>query len=110
MEHPETDGEAYNVGGGQAVSVLEFAEVVARTFGKPARTEIPGKYRFGDTRHIVSDISKLKRIGWKPQGSIDISVQAYVAWLTEQPGLEDYIAEADQVMAQQEVVREVHDR
>ena len=107
LEHPDADGQAYNVGGGRAVTVLEFADVVARAFGQEADTEVPGKYRFGDTRHIISDITKLGKLGWSPRGGIDESVRSYVEWLTSQPGLDDYIAEADQAMALQEVVREV---
>ena len=107
LEHPETDGEVYNVGGGQAVSVLDFARVVIGTFGKDVAPEIPGKYRFGDTRHIVSDISRLSKLGWMPKGDVNLSVRAYVDWLVIQSDLEDYIATADRTMEQQQVVREV---
>ena len=27
----------------------------------------PGEFRFGDTRHIFSDISSLRALGWEPQ-------------------------------------------
>jgi len=107
LEHPATDGEVYNVGGGQAVSVLDFARVVNGTFGRDVAPEIPGKYRFGDTRHIMSNISKLTKLGWIPQGNVDLSVRDYVDWLIAQPGLEDFIAAADRTMEQRQVVREV---
>lgn len=107
LEHPETDGKVYNVGGGQAVSVLEFAKAVIDTFGQSVEPEVPGKYRFGDTRHIVSDISKLSRIGWSPEGNIRRSVREYVHWLRNQPDLQDYIVAADRTMEQMQVVRDI---
>ena len=69
--------------------------------------EIPGKYRFGDTRHILSDISKLTNLGWIPRGNVNLSVRAYVDWLVAQPDLEDFTATADRTMEQRQVVREV---
>ncbi|MEE2710538.1 MAG: SDR family NAD(P)-dependent oxidoreductase [Gemmatimonadota bacterium] len=107
LEHPATDGEVYNVGGGQTVSVLDFARVLIGTFGKNVAPEIPGKYRFGDTRHILSDISKLTKLGWIPRVNVNLSVRDYVDWLVAQPGLEDFIATADRTMEQRQVVREV---
>ena len=29
--------------------------------------KVTGEYRFGDTRHILSDISELRKLGWEPQ-------------------------------------------
>jgi dTDP-L-rhamnose 4-epimerase len=106
LEHPETDGEVYNVGGGVAVSVADFARIVIETFGASVAPDIPGKYRFGDTRHIVSDIAKLRRLGWRPEYSVRDSVRAYVAWLREQQDLKDFSLEADRTMQRLEVVRQ----
>lgn len=107
LERADTDGEVFNVGGGRPVSVLEFARVVAETFGRHVEPEIPGKYRYGDTRHILSDISKLTRLGWMPEGSVARSVREYVEWLRVQPDLQDYAAQADQIMSRMQVVRQV---
>ena len=53
IEDSRTDFEAYNVGGGDAISALEYAETVVRVLGANCRIEVPDIYRFGDTRRRV---------------------------------------------------------
>ena len=52
-------GRVFNVGGGKAVTTREFADVVMRQYGSAQPAVVTGEYRFGDTRHILSDISAL---------------------------------------------------
>ena len=88
----ESDGanyEIFNVGGGKGYTVLEFAGMVAET-----PPNITGEYRVGDTRHSVSDISKLQRLGWQPTKTPRDSVRDYVAWIRGQKLDKDYAAEA----------------
>src|SRR5207302_2019833 len=54
-----TDGEVYNVGGDEVLSALGYANVVREALGAMAEPQLPGYYRFGDTRHMVSDVTKL---------------------------------------------------
>jgi hypothetical protein len=60
-------GRVFNVGGGQAVTTREFADVVRRQYGSGEPGVVTGEYRFGDTRHIFSDISALRSLGWEPR-------------------------------------------
>jgi len=66
-----------------------------------------GKFRFGDTRHICSDVSKLKRLGWNPTRSVYDSVEAYKAWLASAENAAEILDYCDQQMAKLNVVREV---
>ena len=52
-------GRVFNVGGGRAVTTREFADIVMRQYGSQQPGAVTGEYRFGDTRHILSDISAL---------------------------------------------------
>lgn len=108
LEHPDTAGEAFNVGGGFPVSVLDFGRIVIEAYGASVELEIPGKYRFGDTRHIVSDISKLSRLGWGPSHTVRDSVRGYISWLQEQPDMQDFSVAANQTMESLHVVRQAH--
>ena len=54
-----------------------------------------GEYRFGDTRHILSDISALRALGWEPRRTPAESVAAYAAWLKGMDGLDGVLAEAN---------------
>ena len=99
----------YNVGGGKRYTVREFASVVAKIFNKDIQSPIPGEYRFGDTRHIFSDISKLQKLGWEPKRSIYNSVNEYKEYLTQQTDIEDILDYTKKQMKTLRVVRRIHD-
>ncbi len=52
LEDDRAAGRVFNVGGGQAVTTREFADVVRRQYGSSQPAVVTGEYRFGDTRHI----------------------------------------------------------
>jgi dTDP-L-rhamnose 4-epimerase len=107
MERDEANFGVFNVGGGRPVTVGEFADIVLRAFGSDLQPEIPGSFRVGDTRHTISDISKLHALGWEPRVSVEESVRQYVGWIREQQGTAEYLAEAERVMREANVVRPV---
>jgi dTDP-L-rhamnose 4-epimerase len=107
FEDPRADGRAFNVGGGRAWTVAEFARIVARAYERDFEPRPGGAYRFGDTRHIVSDVSSLRALGWQPKRTPADSVAEYVAWLREQGDAPDILARAEQQMKSLGVVREV---
>lgn len=108
LEDPRADYEMFNVGGDKAVTVGEFAGVVARVFGHNDYTpEASGKYRYGDTRHILSDVSKLKALGWAPRRTTEDSVRAYRDWMETAAPAEDILEQSDKLMKALGVVREV---
>jgi len=98
-------GRVFNVGGGKAVTTREFADVVMRQYGSDKPGMVTGEYRFGDTRHILSDISTLRALGWEPRRSPAQSVAAYAVWLEGMDGLDGVLAEADARMRALGVVR-----
>ena len=99
-------GNVYNVGGGTAYTTEQFAEVVRRQYGSDQPGRITGQYRFGDTRHIFSDIDALKQLGWAPRRTPADSVAEYAAWLEGMAGLDQVLAEADAKMRSLGVVRD----
>jgi dTDP-L-rhamnose 4-epimerase len=98
-------GRVFNVGGGKAVTTAEFAEIVRRQYGSDRPGQVTGEYRFGDTRHILSDISALRALGWEPQHTPADSVAAYAEWLKGMEGLDGVLAEAHARMRALGVVR-----
>jgi dTDP-L-rhamnose 4-epimerase len=66
---------------------------------------VTGEYRFGDTRHIFSDISALRALGWEPRYTPAESVAAYAAWLDGMDGLDGVLAQAGARMRALGVVR-----
>ena len=101
-------GRVFNVGGGQAVTTREFADIVMRQYGSDQPGVVTGEYRFGDTRHSLSDISALRELGWEPRRAPARSVAAYAAWLEDMRGLDGVLAEADTRIRALGVVRKVN--
>jgi dTDP-L-rhamnose 4-epimerase len=107
LESDKANYQIYNVGGGKAFTVLDFYEIVRQVFDKDIMPNIPGEYRYGDTRHIFSDISKLRQLGWKPKNNPLKSVQDYKQYLEKQTDIEDILDFADKKMKGLGVVRKV---
>ena len=107
MENDAANYEVYNVGGSEVLSVLEYVELVLKVMDKDIMPQILGELRFGDTRHVVSDISKLKKLGWEPRVSLEQTIREYVEWAASQPEVKDFYAEASQVMKEKGVLRRV---
>jgi len=100
--------EAFCVGSGRAYTVKEFADIVAKVHGKASlEANIPGEFRFGDTRNTCSDISKLKALGWEPKRDAEFSVSEYLDYLKAQTDIEDILDYAEKTMKQLNVVRSV---
>jgi dTDP-L-rhamnose 4-epimerase len=106
LTDPWADFRCLNVGGGHATTVLEFAEMVARSVGTHIRPEVPGQYRFGDTRHVFSDTTALQSRGWRTTKTPQEVVDEYVAWAANHPDLTDSYGEAEKVMLQTGTVRQ----
>jgi len=107
LEDPRADYQVFNVGGDRKVSVLNYAHLIADRAKVSIEPEIPGFYRFGDTRHVFSDVSKLKALGWLPRVSLKEIVDSYIAWVQTQPDFQDYSSDADARMEALGTVRRV---
>ncbi len=105
LDDDRAAGRVFNVGGGQPVTTREFADIVMRQYGSDQPGLVTGEYRFGDTRHIVSDIGALRALGWEPRRPPAESVAAYAKWLEGMDGLSGVLAEASGRMRTLGVVR-----
>jgi len=94
LESDAANYEVFNVGGGKGYTVLEFAQVVAEATGNRLPLTPGGEYRVGDTRHSISAIAKLQKLGWQPTKTPRDSVRDYVEWIRRQKLDKDYAAEA----------------
>ncbi|MGH2830095.1 MAG: NAD-dependent epimerase/dehydratase family protein [Actinomycetota bacterium] len=81
LDHFDAPGRAYNVGGDRAWTVLEVLDALRGLTGVEVGPAVPGTYRVGDTRHIVSDIARLRTLGWEPQADLTEVWRRYWEWL-----------------------------
>jgi dTDP-L-rhamnose 4-epimerase len=106
LEDADAVGRAFNVGGGVPYTTRQFAEIVRAHYGSDQPGRVTGEYRFGDTRHIFSDVSALEALGWKARRTPAESVAEYADWLRGMPGLDEVLAAAEATMKSLGVVRE----
>jgi len=78
---------------------------MARVLGRPdLAPEINGKYRVGDIRHCVADISLARDVlGYSPQVSLEAGISDLAVWLQEQDS-RDRVAEASAELASRGLV------
>ena len=108
LEDDRANYEMFHVGGNKALTVSEFASAVADVFGVRDYSPEPcGRYRFGDTRHIFSNVSKLQALGWNPTRSVYDSIEAYREWISQAVDIGEILAFSNQQMKKLNVVREV---
>jgi dTDP-L-rhamnose 4-epimerase len=107
IEDERADYQVFNVGGGRAVTVMEIAFLMLNAFRSGLEPIIPGEFRLGDTRHTVSDISRLRALGWEPGIPVEQNIAEYAEWIGEQAGKREYLEEAERVMRENGVLLQV---
>jgi dTDP-L-rhamnose 4-epimerase len=105
FEHPDADFQILNAGGGRAVTVEEFAKIAISAFDRDLQPSIPGEFRVGDTRHTVSDITRMRALGWEPTVPVEDNIAQYRDWLESVRDTVQYNDEAERVMREANVVR-----
>lgn len=99
--------QVFNVGAGRAYTVADFYQTLQDITGRHIPAGMGRHYRYGDTRHIVSDISRLSSLGWSPKRTIADSIRAYWQYLNEQQDVDDILEHAERTMRRLNVVRTV---
>lgn len=108
LKNKKADYEVFNVGGDKGYTVLEFAKLVKKITGSKSRIAVDGQFRWGDTRHAVSSIDKIQKLGWRPRHTPADAIKEYVYWLTtEWRGKWDYSGEAMKRMKKLAVLKNI---
>lgn len=79
-------GEAYNLGAGEARSVLEMVALLNKIMG----TEILpffDKKRKGDVENTLADNSKMRALGWEPRTNFEQGLRRVVDWIRAEGSL-----------------------
>lgn len=105
LENDKANYQGFNVGGGKAYTVVDFYKKVQKVTDKKIEPIISKYYRYGDTRHIFSDIGKLKSLGWEPKVPIESSISDYWEYLKRQTDIDDILEYAEKTMRNKGIVR-----
>jgi dTDP-L-rhamnose 4-epimerase len=105
MDKDGADYSAVNVGTGRATSINEIARILASGLGKSIEPEVVGKYREGDVRHGVADISKARKyLGYEPKVALEDGFTELLDWLSSQRP-EDRVQTATAELAARSLVK-----
>ena len=71
----------YNVGSEKSYSIQEICDILKKKYGKDITIVADKeKIRKNDIKSVVSDCSKIKRLGWKPKISINEGLELTLNW------------------------------
>ena len=98
--NPGAFGRTWNVGAGEAVTLLDVAKEMFDAMGLEPRFSVSGRYRVGDVRHAVADVSRLDaELGYRPSTPFAEGLRQFVAWAAATGGHADDDGAAEQLEA-----------
>jgi dTDP-L-rhamnose 4-epimerase len=103
------DGLPVNVGSGRATSVRDLAGIIADQLGVKIAPVARGEFRPGEIRSLISDISRIRTIGYEPETTIEQGIAHYIDWIKTQGAVEDYFARAEAGLRAKGIVQSVSD-
>ena len=95
LDHPNADGEVFNIASGEDRTVEQVARLQAASMGHAGLApEITGQMRAGDIRHCIPDLSKARRVlGYEPRQDFSEGLADLAEWVARQE-VDDRVGEA----------------
>ena len=104
-ETDKCDYESFNIGTGNGTSIRRIAELLAEGLGKSIEPDIVGKYREGDIRHCLADITKARKLlGYEPKVTLEAGLSELLDWVRGQKPV-DKLAGATEELASRSLVK-----
>jgi dTDP-L-rhamnose 4-epimerase len=103
----QLDGLPVNVGSGRATSVRDLAGIIAAQLGVAIEPLARGEFRPGEIRSLISDIGRIRTIGYQPQTTIEQGIARYIDWIRTQGAVQDYFATAEAGLRAKGIVQSV---
>jgi dTDP-L-rhamnose 4-epimerase len=107
MDCDKLDGLPVNAGSGRATSVRDLAGIIADQLGIEIAPLARGEFRPGEIRSLISDISRIRSIGYEPQLTIEQGIGRYIDWIHTQGPVEDYFSTAEAGLKAKGIVQAV---
>lgn len=102
---PRADGQIFNVGTGEAAGIGDLARLLAAKLGKSIEPEIPGAFRPGEMRALISDASRIGKLGFAPRVALDEGIGRYLDWVRAQGPIAEYFGRAERMLRRRRVVK-----
>jgi UDP-glucose 4-epimerase len=81
----EKGKDVYNVAGGEVVSIEELANIFVKKISPEARTSFTGVSWPGDIEKLLTDTTKLRKLGFTPKISLSSGIDFLIEWFNENP-------------------------
>jgi dTDP-L-rhamnose 4-epimerase len=89
------DGQPVNVGSGKATSIRNLAGLIGSALNIHLEPHIPGTFRPGEIRHLISDTTRIRSLGFVPSVDLEEGISRYLSWIREQEDISDYFSAAE---------------
>ena len=105
LDTDRADYRAVNVGTGRPISIREVAQLLAEGLGRDIEPEVVAKYREGDIRHCVADITRARELlGYEPRVALEEGMPELLEWVSRQQA-SDRVAGATAELESHRLVR-----
>ncbi len=85
LETDRADYHSINIGTGRPTSVKQVARLLAEGLGRKMEPLIVAKYREGDIRHCVADISRARALlDYEPEVTLEQGIPELLSWVKDQ--------------------------
>ena len=101
------DGQAVNVGSGKAATIREVARLISDALNIHIEPITRGEFRPGEIRHLISDITRIRAVGFAPEVDLETGIGRYLDWIRAQADVRDYFATAETLLRSKGIVRQV---
>jgi dTDP-L-rhamnose 4-epimerase len=83
--HSQNISNIINIGNGEPTTLKDLVETISQIAEKSTQIKFSGRFRVGDIRHAVSDMSRYKNLlgEWKPT-SLQKGLSSYLTWYLKQ--------------------------
>jgi dTDP-L-rhamnose 4-epimerase len=86
LEKHEADYQVLNVGTGERTTVLTVAQTLKQLYQADVDIKVSGRYRVGDIRHNVADLSKIRgMLSFEPRYDFREGISRFCSWVENQP-------------------------
>lgn len=82
LEQEAAVGGTFNIASGETLTIAELAHVLARALDVTLEPAITGRFRLGDARHCIADITAARtRLGYRPRVRLAEGMRELAEWL-----------------------------
>src|SRR5213596_4114980 len=106
-ETDKLDGFPVNIGSARGTPIREIAEQLSDVLKIDIAPEIGGEFRPGEMRHLTSDTTLARSVGYKPTVDLSEGISRYIDWIRKQSDIRDYFSEASEILKNKGIVHRV---